>query len=311
MVESVLIFIVALTVLLLAAKFFTNASEIIGHYFKLPQFVIGVFIVGIGTSLPELISGILAVAKNSSEILPGNIMGSNISNLLLVTGVAVVVNRKNIQLGSLYIYIDLHFLLASFFYFAIIAYDGQITFSESWIGLVIFSIYSVYLVRGGLKEMPNESEKEITHFPWKHLLILVVAGVGIFFGAEYTIHSLTNIATHLNVPKSIIALTLLSLGTTLPELVVNITAIKNGKAEMAIGNVLGSSVFNTLVIPSAASIIGVIQVPHELISFSLPVLIASGLFFYLITQDKKISFWEGMVLICLYVLFLVKIIEAN
>lgn len=134
----------------------------------------------------------------------------------------------------------------------------------------------------------------------------MVSAVGIYFGADYTVFSLEKIAIALNIPNSIVALTLLSLGTTLPELTVNIAAIRKGKAEMAIGNVLGSSIFNTLVIPFAGSAFGEIKVPENLLAFSLPVMAASGVLFYLLTQDKKISLWEGLMFVCLYALFILK-----
>lgn len=100
MTATVIIFLAALSVLLLAARFFTGAAEKIGAWMQLPAFVVGIFIVGIGTSLPELISGILSVQKGVSEILPGNIIGANISNILLITGLAAVLNRKSIQLSA-------------------------------------------------------------------------------------------------------------------------------------------------------------------------------------------------------------------
>jgi cation:H+ antiporter len=300
-----LIFILALLGLLFSAKFFTKSAETIGTYFGLPTFVIGVFIVGIGTSLPELISGIISVQKQSSEILVGNIIGANISNILLVTGLAVVINRKNISLNSGYIYIDLHFLVGSFLYFYIIAYDGRIEVVESIFGLLMFTVYSIYLIKG---ESENNSVKQnkFKHFPVVSFLILAVSAVGIYFGADFTIASLEKIANDLSIPKSVVALTLLSLGTTLPELAVNISAIKQGKAEMAIGNVLGSCIFNTLVIPPIGSFFGIISVPENLLQLSLPVMAACGLLFYLLTQDKKISIWEGLMFICLYGLFIVK-----
>ena len=300
-----LIFILALLGLLFSAKFFTKSAETIGTYFGLPTFVIGVFIVGIGTSLPELISGIISVQKQSSEILAGNIIGANISNILLVTGLAVVINRKNISLNSGYIYIDLNFLVGSFLFFYIIAYDGHIEVIESIFGLFMFITYSIYLIKG---ESENDSIKhtEIKHFPVVSFLILAVSAVGIYFGADFTIASLEKIAIDLSIPKSVVALTLLSLGTTLPELAVNISAIKQGKSEMAIGNVLGSCIFNTLVIPPIGSFFGIISVTENLLQFSMPVMAVCGLMFYLLTQDKKISIWEGLMLICLYGLFIVK-----
>lgn len=301
-----IIFIFSLLGLLTLARFFTQSAETIGKFLRLPSFVVGVFIVGIGTSLPELISGIISVTNNSSEILSGNIIGANISNILLITGLAVVINRKNIVLSSGYMYIDLHFLVGSFLYFYIIAYDGQIEPLEALFGFAMFIVYAIYLIKSGT-EAQDKNAKTASLFPTLSLLILIVSAVGIYFSADYTIFSLEKIATDLSIPKSVVALTILSLGTTLPELAVNIRAIRQGKAEMAIGNVLGSCVFNTLVIPSIASLFGTITITNNLLTFSLPIMAACGLLFYLLTQDKRISVWEGLMFICLYSLFIFKI----
>jgi cation:H+ antiporter len=309
MLIYLLVFVIALSVLIVAARYFTISAENIGKWLSFPPFVIGIFIVGIGTSLPELISGILSVMQGVSEILPGNIIGANISNLLLVTGFAVVLGRKSISLGSTYIYIDLHFLLGSIFMFYMISYDGIINIQEAFIGIFIFIVYSIYLIRSGTKK-EGEVKASKGAFPSKAAIMLIIAGAGIYFGAEYTVLSIQGIAKSLGVPKSIIALTVLSLGTTLPELAVNITAIKQGKAEMAVGNVLGSCIFNTLVIPSIASILGDITVPKILLTFSLPVMAGTGILFYLLTQDKKISVWEGFMFVMIYVLFLIKIAQS-
>ncbi|MCU0342003.1 MAG: sodium:calcium antiporter [Spirosomaceae bacterium] len=301
-----LTFVLALAVLLVSANYFTAAAETIGTWLRLPAFVIGVFIVGIGTSLPELISGVLAVTKGASDIVPGNIIGANISNILLVTGMSIALNRRSVELQSAYIYIDLHFLIGSFFVFCMIGYDGNIDFLESFIGIVIFVVYAIYLIKGGTST-PQTSAPTKLAFPVKALVILLLAAVGIYFGADYTVLSISNIALKLSIPPSIVALTVLSLGTTLPELVVNISAIKQGKAEMAIGNVLGSCVFNTLVIPAVASAFGSILVPTVLLSFSLPVMAATGLLFYLLAQDKRMSVWEGWMFALIYLLFVLKI----
>lgn len=309
---NVLIFVVALGVLIVSSDFFTDSASAIGNYLKLPAFVVGVFIVGIGTSLPELVSGILSVVRGYSEVLSGNVIGANISNLLLVTGFALIINRNGVDLGKTYIFIDLNFLLGSFFYLALIAFDGKIEFFEAMVGIVIFLIYSYHLLKdnkslnGNSKELIWENTKPKP--PRKDFIVIAVAAVGIYFGADYTITSLTEIAEALHIPSSIIALTLLSLGTTLPELAVNISAIRKGRANMAIGNVLGSCISNTLLIPSIASFFGSITVPQNLLSFSLPVMLGAGTLFYLLAQDKRISVSEGYLFFSLYVLFLVKIV---
>ena len=300
-----LIFVLALSGLLLSARYFTSSAETIGKFLGLPTFVIGVFIVGIGTSLPELISGIISVRKGASEILAGNIIGANISNILLITGLAVVLNKKNIALSSGYMYIDLHYLIGSFFFFYVIAYDGKIEILEAFFGIIMFLFYSIYLIKGEASNSPKQVKKSVP-FPITASGLLLLSAIGIYFAADFTISTLEKIAVDLAVPKSIVALTLLSLGTTLPELAVNVSAIRQGKAEMAIGNVLGSCIFNTLVIPTVASLFGKISVTPNLLHFSLPVMAACGLLFYLLTQDKKISIWEGLMFICLYGVFIVK-----
>lgn len=299
------LFLPALIVLLLSARFFTKSAVELGKFFHLPEFVIGIFIVGIGTSLPELVSGIFSVVEGYSEILPGNIIGANLSNLLLVTGLAVIINRKQIQIGSTYIAIDMHYLLGCILYFVVISYDGIIHSEEALFGLMLFVIYSIYLIRNGKSDIDLATEKKVS-FPFKALVLIIISSLGIYYGAEFTVASIGAIAIKIGVPSSIIALTLLSLGTTLPELAVNIEAIHQNKAEMAIGNILGSSVFNTLMIPAIASWFGSIQVPAALLGFALPYLCGAVILFYFILQDKKMSVWEGMMFVALYALFLFK-----
>ncbi|MBL7984725.1 MAG: sodium:calcium antiporter [Flavobacteriales bacterium] len=313
MLQVLLIFLVALTGLLISANFFTRAAEGIGRWLKLSPFVIGVFIVGIGTSLPELVSAILSVRAGASEIVPGNVLGSSISNLLLIAGVVAVIARPEIRLGSQYILIDMHYLIGAFATFWFVAHDGTITWPEAMVGGFLFVVYSIYLIRQGgedLEKNAKDRAAERTATPSKDLALLLVSAVGIYFGADFTVSSITAIAGALALPPSLIALTVLSLGTTLPELAVNISAIKQGKAEMAIGNVLGSCIFNTMMVPLAASSFGAITVPEPLLAFSMPVMLGSGLFFYLIALDKRISRWEGWLFLGLYVLFILQLAKS-
>ena len=303
------VFFISIAALLAAAKYFTQSAENIGNWIKLPSFVIGIFILGVGTSLPELISGFISVQKGYSEIVPGNIIGANISNILLITGVSVLLNRKNILLHSNYIYIDLHFLLGAFTYFFVVCYDEKINLTESIIGILIYIVYASYLTLSEKKNTLNNTNilsLSIKRFPFQSVGILILSVITIYFSANYTIESLVKMAEFLNIPNSIIALTILSLGTTLPEIAVSYTVIKAGNAQMALGNVLGSCIFNTLVIPSLISFKSEIIVPSELISFSLPFMTACGLLFYFLTQDKKISVWEGLLFLLLYLLFIIQ-----
>lgn len=301
-------FAIALAVLLLAAKFFTNSAEKVGLYWKLPPFIIGVFIIGVGTSLPELVTSILSVTSGNSEIVIGNILGANIANILLITGSVAFINQKDIKLSQDYIFIDLHYLIGAIILFTIIVIDGVVQPLESILGLLAFIVFSFYMIKGQPDEIEskNEKSKEVSKFPFVEFGIIIFSGVGIFFGADFTVDALSKIAIGFSIPSSIVALTVLSIGTTLPELAVSISAIKEGKAEMAVGNVLGSCIFNLTVIPFLSSLFGTIDVPDTLLSFSLPMMIGSGLFFYLVTQDKKISKWEGILFVIIYILFILK-----
>ncbi|MBK6370268.1 MAG: calcium/sodium antiporter [Flavobacteriales bacterium] len=311
MIAPALTFIAALAVLLVAARYFTFAAERVGKWMGLSPFVVGVFIVGIGTSLPELISAIMAVRSGASEIVGGNVIGSNVSNLLLITGIAALISRPVIHLGSRYILIDMHYLLGAFFLFAVITHDGEITWIEGLFGVFTYLVYSIYLIKQGgveLKEALSRGKRKVA--PFRDLGILVLTAVAIFFGADLTVSSITELATGFEVPASLIALTVLSLGTTLPELAVNIAAIRQGRSEMAVGNVLGSCVFNSLMVPSVASFFGTLHLPDELLTFSLPVMLGAGLFFYLLTNDKHVSQWEGWLFVILYTLFVVQLITG-
>jgi cation:H+ antiporter len=307
---SFLLFGVGVTCLILSAKFFTQAAESIGLRWGLSPFVVGVVIVSIGTSLPELISSIVAVAAGTSEVVAGNVIGSSVSNILFVLGLTAWLARTRIDLGEQYLYVDLHFLLGTALIVLVTMYDGKATLAECLLGLLTYVIYMRYLIKSGQSAPQLEQVTNQIPSQWVTIGVLVGAGIAIFVSAKLTISSLVFIADGLGVSKAIIAVTLLSIGTTLPECVVSVTAARAGKADLAVGNVLGSCIFNGLVIPGIAACFGTLIVPTELINFPLPAYLAVVLFFYLLSQDKKISQYEGALLLMLYVLFVGKISQV-
>jgi len=314
MTISILIFVVALGILLYSANLFTISAEKIGLALKLSPFFIGVVIVALGTSLPELVSSIFSVVNGNSEIVTGNIIGANVSNLLLILGFTTLFVTSSIKLGEEYIFIDLHFMLGAIILATYFMWDGVVSWIEGIFLLLGFGIYQIYLLRSS--EKPERMREEHLLAPLdkpeklsaKTILLLLIAVAGVFFGAKYTVDSIVEIAEQLNVSKSIISLTALSLGTTLPELSVSYTAARRGNPQIAIGNILGSCIFNALSVLGIASLIGDIVVPEGHKEFLLLSLLTAGVFFYLLAQDKKISRWEGMLFILLYTVFLASII---
>jgi cation:H+ antiporter len=309
MLSTLIAFVLSVAGLVYAAKLFTNAAEIIGIRFGLKPFVVGVIIVSVGTSLPELIASIVSVQAGQSEIVSGNVIGSSVSNILFVLGLTVMVSRKRIDLGSQYIYVDLNFLAGAAFIAVVSMYDGVVTWNEAAIGLLAYVVYIFYLLQvddtdadlPSVPETPNEKAL------WQSFAWLVISAFLIYFSARYTVSTLSLIAVSLGVSSTVISMTLLSFGTTLPESVVSISAARAGKAELAVGNVLGSCIFNSLGILGLASLFGHLEIPKEVVSFSLPAFAAIVLLFYLLAQDKKISRYEGALLVLLYILFIGKV----
>lgn len=313
MLIPLLIFSVSLFGLILASKYFTEAAERIGLSLNMSPFTVGVVIVAIGTSLPELISGIFASSLGHSEIVIGNVLGANISNIFLILGITTIVAKRSIQLGKEYIFVDLHFMLGSATFVIVFLLDGVISMWEGGILMAGFVIYQVYLMRSEKpEEMPTlNDEKTIkkleSKVKIKDIGILAITATAIFFGAKYTVDSITHIAEYLDVNKSIVSLTVMSLGTTLPELAVSIAAARKGHPEIAVGNILGSCIFNSFMVTGVSSIINPINIPLKLTMTSIIFLLIASVFFYLISHDKKISRWEGMMFLLFYLVFVLKV----
>jgi cation:H+ antiporter len=302
-------FAVSLGVLLTAARYFTQSAERIGLALGMSPFAIGVVIVSAGTSLPELVSSIVAVTSGSSEIVVGNILGSNLSNLLLVTGVSAIAARREIRLGEQYILIDLHFLLGSVMLLALSLRDGVLTRVEGAFLVGAYGAYLAYMMKEGKRGAGAAAlaGPDRPAFPASALGVAALSAAFIYLGARFTVSSLVQIAERAGVSPAIIAVTVLALGTTLPELVVSASAARAGKADVAAGNVLGSCIFNSLAIAGVASLVGRVVATPDLLSLPLPTFAACALLFYLLTLDKRISRWEGIVFLILYALFVMEV----
>ncbi len=302
-----LVFAASLTVLLIAARFFTNAAERVGVALGLAPFIVGVMIVGVGTSLPELVASVVSVTRGASEIVSGNVIGANASNLLLILGVTAVTARlSSIHLGEQYIGIDLNFLLGSTVLLGAVMLNGSIGRLEGGLLMAGYIVFAAYLAtEGGSGAVSSgRSRRKVA---WSDVLALIVSAIGIYFGADWTVSSLQQLASGLGVSQAIVSVTVLSLGTTLPELVVSIAASLRGQAAMAVGNVLGSCVFNALAVAGLASLVGTVVVPASLLNFAMPFMAGSTLMFYLLTLDKRISRFEGMFFVVAYLVFIVEI----
>jgi cation:H+ antiporter len=306
----ILIFIASLAVLIIASNTFTSAAERIGIFFGIPSFIIGVTIVAFGTSLPELISSIFAVLKGSSEIVVGNVIGSNITNIFLILGLTAIIGKR-ITLSFDIAYVDLPLLVGSALLFGLMVSDREFGLSDAIFSVFGIIIYLFYAANNAKDEIIQKKQK-YSSFKSKKLepktwLTIFISGLFIYFSAFYTVESIVIIAEKLKIGKELIAASAVALGTSLPELVVSVIAAIKNKPEIAIGNILGSNIFNTFAVMGVPSLLGRLVLPETMVTFGMPTMVIATLLFFFITQQKRITQWEGWLLLVFYLFFLGKL----
>ncbi len=293
-----MIFVVSLAVLIKASDVFVESAEKIGLALGVSPFIIGVTIVAFGTSLPELATSIASVQMGSSEIVVANVVGSNITNILLVVGVVAVVG-KGIDLNYNIMNIDMPMLIASALLMWFTISDGHLDMFEVSLYLISLAIFLTHSIKK--KRVKDENRPELKPMSF---LLLLVAGVLIYFSAVYVIQGLKGIAEIANIDKAIISTGALALGTSLPELVVSLAAVKRNNHSIAIGNVLGSNIFNTYGVLGVSSLFGNLVFPASVLTFSAPFMIGLTVMFAFVMLTKRVSRWEGYILLIFYTFFI-------
>lgn len=300
------LFIVSLGVLLKASDWFIDSAEQIGLSLGVSPFIIGVTIVAFGTSLPELATSIASVLSGESEIVTGNVVGSNITNIALVLGLAALVVDK-IELEYNIWHVDMPFLWGSAFLLWFVLRDLHFSLFEGLLfilGIVIFLAYS-------FKSEDGEKEKiDRPSVNWKTYALLVAGGAFVYLGADYTILAIRKLSTFAGIDPEIIALSAVALGTSLPEVIVSLNAARRGKASIAVGNVLGSNIFNTYIVMGISSFFGELVIPTNINDLFLPLMVAMTILFGIMANNKKITRWEGVLLLMFYAFFFGQLIEA-
>lgn len=294
---SILVFLGSLAVLLYASDRFVDSAEAIGLSLGISPFIIGVTIIAFGTSLPELATSIASVYSGTSEIVVGNVVGSNITNILLVLGVTSFIGN-GIILEFDVMDIDMPLLLGSAFIIYLCLSDGRFDILDLilfLIGLIIFLLNSFKGEKAAKHTRPKVLPRDY--------LILIISGFFVYFSANYCIDAIESLALAASIDPHIIALTVVALGTSLPELIVSISAARKGKHAMAVGNVLGSNIFNTYAVMGISALFGNLEIPGSIISFDLVVMVIASVMFAFVCLGGKINKWEGAMLILFYVYF--------
>ncbi|MCK7520988.1 MAG: calcium/sodium antiporter [Ignavibacteriales bacterium] len=301
----IIVLIASLSVLVKASDYFIESAEKIGISIKIPCFVIGLTIVAIGTSLPEAVSSVFAVINNSSEIVIGNVAGSNIANVMFILGfLALFASRVSIEASK--IKVDLAILIISAVLLSLTISNKVFSLNEGLLFLFLIIGYLFYQVKFSNSK---DNDEEINSCAsnndnlWILTGILLLSCLFIYLGSDYTIKSVIKISSVLNINKEFIAASVIALGTSLPELMASISAIRKNNTNMVIGNILGSNIFNIFGVMGISAMFGSLHIPDKVSSILLPVMLAVTAIFALNIIDRKITRLQGMIYITVYAVF--------
>ena len=320
MVTAVLLFLVGFVFLIKGGDWFVDGSVGIAHRFHLPELLIGATVVSIGTTLPEVMVSSQAAMQGNAGISYGNAIGSIICNTSLIAAITVTfrpgkVNPKSFSLPT------------AFFFFAAVTYSlvawthGRF---ERWMGFAYLAVFVIYMVltvlqmkkhpelaEDGGEEESDEKQKSMAY----ELLMLLVGAVAIAIGARLLVDNGTKIAAALGVPDSVIGLTMVALGTSLPELITAITSLMKGHGALSLGNVIGANLFNIVLVSGAAITISPFAIPAEKtiagginssLVIDLPVMLAvMAILCVPALINGRLKRWQGVLLLCVYAAFTV------
>jgi cation:H+ antiporter len=300
-----LLLLIGFVLLIKGADLFVDGSSSIAGILKVPSVIIGLTIVAMGTSAPEAAVSINAGLVGNSDISLGNIVGSNIFNLLVVIGACAVIfpakSHEDILKRDLWWNIGVSVLL-----FALIL-DGTINRVEGILLLAVFIFYLGLMVRSAMKNRIEETPMDILPL-WKSLLFVFAGLAAVVFGGDMVVDNASLIAKAWGMSDTLVGLTIVAIGTSLPELVTSITASKKGDSGIALGNAVGSCLFNILFILGIASTLTPINAVPELIIDTAILIFVTIMILIVAKTGKKTNRAEGIVCVALYIIYTIYII---
>ncbi|WP_324170493.1 calcium/sodium antiporter [Sulfurimonas sp.] len=305
-----IIFIVAMSALIYGADFIIKESERIALHFNISQFVIGATLIAFGTSLPEMAASMMASSQGKSDMAVANVVGSVIFNITLVLGIVFLISKKMHPKRNLFAQ-DSAWVIVPLVFFFIMVQDGVIGRVDGILYLLLMLSYIVFLFSDSKDDLENSVDEDLAKekFKWGKTIILLMIGFALTIsGANFVIESGTDIARVFGISEWIIGIFLISLGTSLPELVVSIVAVKKGNAEMSIGNIIGSNVANFSMVLGGASLINPLTVDLISTKFDMLILVAASITLLFILANKLYNKAGAIFLLIILALFLQNVI---
>ena len=298
MLLNYLLVVVGIALVLVGADKMTDGAVALATKMKIPEMVIGLTIIAIGTSAPELVVSLWSALSGSPNIAVGNVLGSNIFNTLMIVGVTalvcpMVISKSTVKKDIPFAIVGSMLLFGFAFDLSIERWEAAVLF----VGFVAFMLYTIHEAKKGNVDNTEPQDESVKEMPlWKSLLFIVLGIAGLIYGSDLFVESAKAIAMDWGVSEAVAGLTVVACGTSLPELATSIIAARKGQSALAIGNVLGSNVFNIFMI---VGVTGLICPMHGLTitNLDLGMLLGSIFVLWLFSYTKyKIERWEGAVL---------------
>lgn len=316
--KAVIVLVVGFVLLVKGADFFVEGASSVAKMLKVPSLIIGMTIVAMGTSLPETSVSIAASINNQNTLAVSNVVGSNIFNLMVVLGVCAVMCELQVSKDVLKrdypfsVICAILLLVAGYIGMTLGRVDG-IIFLVIFVGFLFVLIKSAMDARkrGEISEKEREMNEEISEMKeqpvWKSILYIVGGAIAIKYGGDWVVNSASTIATSFGISATLVGLTICSVGTSLPELVTSIVAARKNELDMAIGNVVGSNVFNILMVLGIAASVSPIAFLTENVIDIIILLVFSLITWLFCVTKKRIGRMEGITMLALYGIYLVYI----
>ena len=307
---QVVLLLVGFVFLIKGSDFFVDGASSIASLLKIPTIIVGLTIVAFGTSAPEAAVSITSSITGSNAMAVSNVIGSNMFNLLMVIGISALLGDLLMEKSTLNK--DLPFLVGITILFAVFILIGwNITPIEGIILLVILIAYVVYLIHTARKsDEASKVEKAKLSLP-KSIIFIIVGLAGIVLGGDLVVNSASDIAIALGMSETLVGLTIVAIGTSLPELVTSITALKKGENQLVIGNVIGSNIFNILFVLGASSAISSIPLNSSMLTDVIMMVAVTNLCFIIGKTQDKFDKKEGTVLVACFILYMAFAILRN
>ena len=299
---QVIILLAGFLFLVKGADWFVEGAASIAKKLGIPQLIIGLTIVAMGTSMPEAAVSITAAMNKNAGITIGNVVGSNILNILIILGITAVITNVAIQRSTL-LY-EIPFMTVITIVLLIFGITGsEVTFIEGVIFWILFLIYLGYLFVMA-KKGSNQEEAEAKDNPvWKCMLLMVIGGILVVKGSDFAVSGATEIARYFGMSERFIGLTIVALGTSLPELVTSVTAARRGNAGIAIGNIVGSNIFNILFVIGTTALICTVPFESKFIIDTAIAVLCGAILWIGTFRHKELRKPCGVVMLLCYVAY--------